>query len=399
VQTCVRDEGSTGALRIEPAVTVIVVGTTTAFRAVIDGEPVEVTWSVSGGGSIAPDGLYTAPLAVPDPAGVTVKATTTKEPVQTAVATAVVTSDGTELITRLNAPTTTGQLIAERLPPANDVVAHLNSATTALRVDGGFVTPTVTLNNGVVRVTSTMPGNAGLNVDAMPPDDTTSMSAYVRLGNRELGGGRHAWAIYHGAPGGPTPANAFDIWEYDSVGCGGGGICRSRFRIAANTGDTTLAPGGGNVGIGKVPTTTLDVNGNVAISGTLNVTGTKNFVQAHPTDPTVDLVYVALEGGEAGTYWRGTAKLSKGRARVKLPEHFGLVTAREGLTVQVTPSAGCRGWVAVAKKTPSEIQLQEQGHADDCEVDYLVQGVRAGFERFEVRRPKGLAAAPQKALK
>src|SRR5262249_18849741 len=78
-------------------------------------------------------------------------------------------------------------------------------------------------------------------------------------------------------------------------------------------------------------------DGNVQVNGNFSASGTKAFVQAHPTDPSREIVYVALEGGEAGTYVRGSGQLRSGKAVVALPEHFGLVTAVEGLTIQLTP--------------------------------------------------------------
>jgi hypothetical protein len=71
----------------------------------------------------------------------------------------------------------------------------------------------------------------------------------------------------------------------------------------------------------------------VRVEGDLSVAGAKGFVQPHPTNPTQEIVYMSLEGGEAGTYARGTGRLSDGRAVIDLPEHFGLVTSNRNLTV------------------------------------------------------------------
>lgn len=117
---------------------------------------------------------------------------------------------------------------------------------------------------------------------------------------------------------------------------------------------------------------------------------TKSFVHDHPEDPTRQIAYVSLEGGEAGTYWRGTARLTRGRARIALPKHFALVTNERGLTAQVTPRSDCEGWVSVAQITPNTLELVERGAANDCQVDYLVQGVRRGYENFQPVQPKPL---------
>jgi hypothetical protein len=54
----------------------------------------------------------------------------------------------------------------------------------------------------------------------------------------------------------------------------------------------------------------------LVVVGDLLVTGTKNFVHPHPSDPTKEITYAALEGGEAGTYFRGSATLSNGEATI-----------------------------------------------------------------------------------
>jgi hypothetical protein len=111
---------------------------------------------------------------------------------------------------------------------------------------------------------------------------------------------------------------------------------------------------------------------------------TKNFVQEHPTDPGTLIIYASLEGGEAGTYYRGTARLEQGTAVVKLPEHFSLVTEEEGLTVQVTPRADCMG-LYVAEVTTRQIVVKElQGGTSNAAFDFTINGVRAGFADYQV---------------
>lgn len=137
----------------------------------------------------------------------------------------------------------------------------------------------------------------------------------------------------------------------------------------------------GNVGINTTsPAATLHVVGNQI------VTGTKSFAQDHPTDPAKQIVYAALEGGEAGTYTRGTATLVDGEATVELPEHFALVTEESGLTVQLTP----RGeWLQlfVAELTPRKLSVKEPGRRAG-RFDFLVQGVRKGYGDYRVVRER-----------
>jgi hypothetical protein len=126
--------------------------------------------------------------------------------------------------------------------------------------------------------------------------------------------------------------------------------------------------------------------GNVQVNGNFSATGTKNFVQAHPTDPGREIVYVALEGGEAGTYVRGSGQLQGGKAVLALPEHFGLVTATEGLTIQLTPRGEWLQLYAVELDTAQLIVREAQGKSGIF--DYFICGVRRGYEQHEVLRTK-----------
>jgi len=113
--------------------------------------------------------------------------------------------------------------------------------------------------------------------------------------------------------------------------------------------------------------------------------GTKAFVQEHPTDPSQSIIYAALEGGEAGTYYRGSAQLQNGSATVILPEHFSLVTEEQGLTVHVTPREDCNG-LYVAKVTTGYIVVKElMGGSSNAAFDFFINGVRLGYAEFQVQ--------------
>ncbi len=127
-------------------------------------------------------------------------------------------------------------------------------------------------------------------------------------------------------------------------------------------------------------------DGDVQVNGNFTATGTKAFVQAHPTDPSREIVYVALEGGEAGTYVRGSGRLQSGKAVLTLPEHFALVTANEGLTIQLTPR-GARLQLYVVELDTTQLVVREaQGKSG--RFDYFICGVRRGYEQHEVIRTK-----------
>ena len=131
----------------------------------------------------------------------------------------------------------------------------------------------------------------------------------------------------------------------------------------------------GLVGVATDPVASIELT----VGGDCNVTGsltamTKSFAHPHPTDPTRQINYVCLEGAENGTYFRGSGRLSEGRAEIEVPEHFRLVSKGEGLTVQITPMGRAEVWVE--EKGLERIVVR--GTAD-VEFDFFVNGLRQGF--------------------
>ena len=139
----------------------------------------------------------------------------------------------------------------------------------------------------------------------------------------------------------------------------------------------------GNVGIGlSNPSEKLEVNGNLSVIGNILKTGTVSLVENHPFDPNKQIVYVSLEGGEAGTYVRGEAKLSNGEAEITLPEHFALVTEKEGVTAQLTCIDECKG-LRVIEVSNSILKVKELNNGQsNARFYYLVNGVRNGYKNF-----------------
>jgi len=125
--------------------------------------------------------------------------------------------------------------------------------------------------------------------------------------------------------------------------------------------------------------------------GTSSVSGngTKNFIQNHPDDPGRTIAYAALEGDEAGTYTRGSGRLQNGVARIALGETFGWVTNPDiGLTAQVTPRGDCNG-IMVVSLTSEELIVQElAGGTGNAAFDFVVFGLRIGFEEIPIVTPK-----------
>jgi len=115
--------------------------------------------------------------------------------------------------------------------------------------------------------------------------------------------------------------------------------------------------------------------------------GAMSFVQNHPHDKDRVVVYTAPEGDETATYTRGTARLRNGEARVDLGETFAWVTNPEiGLTAYATP----RGRpVPLAVESLTTGTLVVRGPAgEDVDFDYMVYGLRIGFEEATVVQEK-----------
>jgi len=149
--------------------------------------------------------------------------------------------------------------------------------------------------------------------------------------------------------------------------------------VINNAGSNVLAIKSGNVGIG-----TTEPTSKLYVSGDLTVTGAKSFEVDYPQDPSKKIVYVALEGPEAGTYIRGIATCQNLETQIIFPDYFRVVTAQNGLTASLTP-----------RNSFSNLYIKELTNEKlivGCETgksfDYIVFGVRKGYENFEVVRPK-----------
>ena len=118
-------------------------------------------------------------------------------------------------------------------------------------------------------------------------------------------------------------------------------------------------------------------------------TGAVSFVQNHPYDRDSVIVYAAPEGDEVATYTRGTSRLVDGEARVTLGETFRWVTNPDvGLTAHLTP----RGEpipLAIVDLSTEAMVVRAPGNApDDLVFDYIVYGLRIGFEESSIVQEK-----------
>lgn len=125
----------------------------------------------------------------------------------------------------------------------------------------------------------------------------------------------------------------------------------------------------------------IRLKGNVEILGSLSASGSKNFIQPDPADDRKEIVFYSLEGPESGTYVRGTSRLVRGEAVVELPELFGKVTSSTApITAQVTPLDECNG-LRVVQRTAKRMVVRElAGGRSNASFDWLVHGIRAGYE-------------------
>jgi hypothetical protein len=124
--------------------------------------------------------------------------------------------------------------------------------------------------------------------------------------------------------------------------------------------------------LGYTTTVAVEAIGNIA------KTGTVSFEEPHPSDASKKLVYIALEGNEAGTYFRGRGKFQNGQAVINVPEDFRMVTLPDGLGIQVTP-IGQMATVAVASIGLDRIVVNG---SRNVEFFYTVNGIRRGYAGF-----------------
>jgi collagen triple helix repeat protein len=142
--------------------------------------------------------------------------------------------------------------------------------------------------------------------------------------------------------------------------------------LAAVEGLNHSSSGVGVVGVAPAPGWAIYSGGNFGASGS------KSFVEPHPTDASKEIRYASLEGREVGTYFRGSGHLIRGEATIDVPADFRMVTSAEGLTVVATPM-GELATIACMSKSLDRIVMR--GSAD-VDFDYTVSGVRKAFADF-----------------
>ena len=200
--------------------------------------------------------------------------------------------------------------------------------------------------------------------------ETTSGGAGVSGTNSNANG--------NGVEGYVDGNNAIGVYGYNNTGTGIEGFSGGGAGVYGESPNSRGVYGYSPIGVAGVYGQSI-TGWAVLANGNLSVTGTKNFVEPHPTDASKEIRYVALEGPEAGTYFRGSARLIGGRATIAIPDHFKMVTADEGLTVQLTPIGQPSALYCIARS----LQGIEIAGDSDVEFDYQVNGLRKAFADFQ----------------
>lgn len=127
----------------------------------------------------------------------------------------------------------------------------------------------------------------------------------------------------------------------------------------------------------------LEVTGNFDV-----ISGTKNFIQMHPTDSTKAIKFIAIEAGEALTLARGTATTYKGVSEITLPEPFSLVTSDSApLTVLLTPEkVPVLLFTQDKSKNKIVVSMKKSDYIEfgDAQFAWQVTGVRDGYENEQI---------------
>ena len=284
---------------------------------------------------------------------------------------------------KIAAAAITGPKIADNAVGSPQIAG--GAVTTAKLADGAVVTTKIAdatvngakLANDAVTSSKIAP-NGVTNSDLVDNIDAGSPSA---AGNIDVYDGLSSFSVVRANP-------------YNVVGGGStdGGRVRARFSGTGNTAaQLALWPptGGGHVGVNQDAAGCCEAGlyYDPALGGVV-YGDVKAFVQDHPTDPSLKIMYAAQEGPEASAYVRGTARLEGGMAVVELPAHFALVAKPEGITATVTPADATSLGLAVTDVQPEYLVVEElYGGTGTYAFHYRVEAVRYGYDDWKAVRP------------
>lgn len=229
--------------------------------------------------------------------------------------------------------------------------------------------------------------------------DPTGGAAFVLVGSQQLMSVPYALAAGNGKEISASTQN-------ESLNTlGGTGEIRARIYsgsgVAEGIGSVVLyGPNGslnhilgvsGVTSANKGAQTLRNENGDSRIAFSINSSdqGVKNFVAAHPEDPTKQIWYASLEGPEAAAYERGSNQLVKGEATVQFSDHYRLIANTSTMTVQLTPLSAESKGIAVVEMTENGFKVKELNQGTGSyDFHWRVECVRRGCEDFRVIRDK-----------
>ena len=234
---------------------------------------------------------------------------------------------------------------------------------------------------------------AGSDAGAVFVDTDGSGQAYIGCGDR----GIEAFGDFAGGYFADTDASGYAYVGYgdrgiEAHGSLGGGYFEDTDSSAyayVGRGEKGVSGYGATSG-GVFEDTNSSSYANVGASNyKITGSGLVSFVQNHPDDADKVIVYACPEGDEAATYTRGTARLVDGRAVVPLGETFKWVTNPDiGLTAHLTPHDYAVPLAVVSLTTEKLVVRGPQDGPDDVVFDYLVYGLRIGFEETSIVQEK-----------
>jgi hypothetical protein len=114
----------------------------------------------------------------------------------------------------------------------------------------------------------------------------------------------------------------------------------------------------------------------------------KSFVIQHPLHQDRYLMHATLEGPEGAVYYRGTARLRDGKAKIQLPDYFESLTHVEGRTILLTNVDGF-DQLAVLQQDGAKIKngsfIVVSSHKESAqEFDWEVKAIRKDIAKLEV---------------
>jgi hypothetical protein len=239
---------------------------------------------------------------------------------------------------------------------------------------------------------------------------TTAPSRNLHVEATEIHSGGSGAGFSFGNRGTPgfveIPANG-ERWVWYSAA--------SSARLWSGSDKLVVTPAG-NVGIGtQTPAKKLAVDGSVIVTGNLGTNGldadalnifgggifanhvfsagAKAFIIDHPLDAKGKyLVHSALEGPECAVFYRGEARLAKGRATITLPNYFEALTLKENRSVLLTPKfkpGASVATLAASEITNGKFTVHSAGRGNTAqEFFWEVKAIRSDVAPLIVELPK-----------